>query len=236
MNYNYHSSTMDDVVFNFIYGCALVDAITQKSFDGDKAWIGKEVPEARETVKTYITQVLSGTFEQECDASRAKHEAAFLEAAITLCKQINDKGKALGQKGTFHFGNAQKLINMTVKHVYAHTYSMQAVTGKSMREKFRYCHCPMDQKMLEIVWKAYKNTDRRETLGHGNKYNGKHEAGFCKPWGNEDFALDEHEKPALPMRYLRFQKGITDHIAAQNGDIFPIEYDYLEWKPDFRKQ
>ena len=219
--YNYDKELLEQRVFTFIYGCALRDAILEKSFEGEKAWINK-VTEAIDPVKTYIDQVLRGDFKTALD-----HDMALLVATKDVCDKINCYKDRPTGAGTFHFGNAQKLINMTVKHVYTHAYSINAVGYSTMRENFRFCHCPLDQEMRTKVWDSYgkifDTKERRKTLSTVNE--------FHKPWGNEDFDKDSQTgKEILPSRYMSFQKAIRAIIEKQNGDIFPIEYDFIEWK------
>lgn len=222
--YNYNKVKMDEKVFNFIYGCALRDAILQKSYNGERTWIGSDVPEAQSYVKEYIYRVLRGDFEKDDEIIEKAHDKAFLETAINVCKVINGYTKKPAGAGRFSFGNAQKLINMTVKHVYAHTYSIHTVGYASIRECFRYCHCPMDSVMLSTIWKEYREIfgldKRRVALG----------SDFCMAWGNEDFEIDKAGNAVLPSRYKNFQKAILDIIAKEKGNIFPIEYDYIAWK------
>ena len=89
----------------------------------------------------------------ENDTVRAAHEKLFLETAINVCKSINNYEGKPDTAGNFSFGNAQKLINMTIKHIYLHTYTIDSLGFPSIRERFRYCHCPMDSIMLQDVWK-----------------------------------------------------------------------------------
>jgi hypothetical protein len=80
--------------------------------------------------------------------------------------------------------------------------------------------------MLKKVWQKCEacyggSNQRRKKLGRSDE--------FLKPWGNE--GLQNGEQPNLvefPKRYITFQKAIKDIIGQ--GDIFPIEFDYMEWK------
>lgn len=212
--YTYNKNGMSDLVFNFIYGCALRDAILQKAFEcDDKSWVCK-VQAAKITVKEYIDAVLSGRFKTPAD--KKDHDDLFLATANAVCAAINS-ARPSSCTCTFTFGNAQKLINMTVKHVYAHTYSSPAI-----RECFRNCHCPMDSVMLGNVWKAYKDTfndkKRKTDLISSDS--------FHSAWSKEG---TNHPIADIPERYEKFQKAILDIIAQNKGDIFPIEYDYIFW-------
>ena len=222
--YDYKKEIFEEKSFIFIYGCALRDAVLQKSFVGDKTWINN-VTEAIIPVKAYIDLVLEGKLK-----TIEEHDKAFLDAAKKVCDAINEYKPRPAGAGIFHFGNAQKLLNMTVKHVYTHMYSIHTVKYGSIRENFRFCHCPLDQEMRSNVWKDYGNTigtkERKKALRSFDE--------FHKAWGNEDFGSDQNSENkdtrTLPPRYMSFQKAVRDIIEKQNGDVFPIEYDFIKWK------
>ena len=214
MPYVYNRNEIRAAVFDFIYGCALRDAILQKAFEcEDKKWVRK-VTVAQALVRNYIDCILRGDYASP--ASKSRHDEFFISTANAVCAAINS-AKPSSCACTFTFGNAQKLINMTVKHVYAHTYSCPKT-----RECFRNCHCPMDSIMLEKVWKAYKDTfddKSRKAALISSDY-------FHSAWSNEGITLP---LSLLPNRYERFQNAIVEIIAKNGGDILPIEYDYLVW-------
>ena len=116
--------------------------------------------------------------------------------------------------------NAQKLINIMVKHTYSFCY----FTPK-LRENFRYCHCPLDYIMLNEVWKRYKEnigTEKRKTTLKNTEF-------FCRAWGNEGQEGDiQPEIYEFPERYLKYQTAIREIIGE--GDLYPIEFDYIVWK------
>ena len=218
--YAYQKKILDDFVFNFIYGCALHDAVLQKAFIGDRKWINN-VSEAKQSVKKYVDKIINGDFKNPDNATKSNHDKLFFETAENVCKQINSKKPKNSQIGNFTFGNAQKLINMTIKHVYAHTYSINSTTCNFTRDNFRHCHCPMDSIMLEKVWNEYAQCfspeERKKVLGKN----------FCSAWGCMGFN---------DSRYENFQNAIKAIIPKNNGNIFPIEYDYIIWKNSNKKQ
>lgn len=208
--YHYTESIMNERAFAFIYGCALRDAVLQKAFTGKRAWI-IDVAKARKSVKAYIDRILNGDFPE--DGDKDAHDKLFLETAKAVCQALNSYEKKPDGAGSFSFGNAQKLINMTVKHVYLHTYTISRLATPSFRDRFRHCHCPMDSIMLKKV---------RDLKKDGLS------SGFLKPWGKEDFKGGE----SMPDRYCEFQTAIRDMISTSGGDIFPIEFDFAVWKSD----
>ena len=222
--YAYDEALLNQAVFKFIYGCALRDAVLQKSFVGQKAWIA-EVTEAEMIVKEYIDAILRGDFEGTSGDIADKHNDAFLDTTIKVCYAINNYVNKPKSTDKFTFGNAQKLINMVVKHVYAHSYCLKSLGYGSIRDKFAFCHCPMDTIMLSHVWKEYAKAfgEKRRKQQLVND--------FRKAWGSEDFSLVDGEI-GYPKRYLNFQNALIEIVNHKHGSIFPIEYDYLYWKTD----
>lgn len=76
--YNYNDVKIDEKVFIFIYGCALRDAILQKSYVGKRTWIGSDVPEAQGYVKDYINRVLMGDFRKDDETVKKDHDMTIL--------------------------------------------------------------------------------------------------------------------------------------------------------------
>lgn len=212
-NYLYDKETISNKIFEFIYGCAMRDAVLQKAFIGEKAWV-KDVEESKIILKRYINKVLRNEFENQED-----HDKIFLKTANDICKAINNK-KPDYATDIFSFGNAQKLINITVKHFYSLCYYDQ-----NLRDSFRYCHCPLDLIMLKKIWEMYKETFGNEARRNkliSTKF-------FCQSWGNE--GVQENIQPELfsfPDRYMKFQSAIRDIIG--NDNLYSVEFDYLIWQ------
>lgn len=192
---------MQEEIFEFVYKMAFQDAVQQKAYEGKKKDL-YEIPEARDVVKKYVGYII----EKEHHVTQEEHDRIFRDTALKLCKVIN--------RNDFTFGNAQKLINMTAKYLYIICYADSA-----FRDRFRYCHCPMDRVMLNIVWKKYREkygvNARREKLNEGVT-----EGNFLKSWGKENW-----EDGRIPRRYINFQKAVQE-LA---GELYPIEYDYCNY-------
>ena len=193
---------LSEKIFDFAYGCALPDATLQRAFKGKKSWIAN-VTGAKEAVKEYIDFII-----RTGPKSPIEHDNLFIKTAKTICTLINAQGKTMDfETDIFTFGNAQKLINMTVKHMYAVCY-----VKPELRTHFQFCHCPMDSIMIDKVWKEYykeANTIRSDE--------------FHKSWSQEEFEAEN-----LPERYLAFQNGVRE--LANEKNIFPLEYDFFVWK------
>lgn len=207
MNYTYDPQTMKKIVFDFIYGCAMQDAISQKSFKGKKTWVG-QVEDAKMILNEYLSKVLNNKF-----SLQDEHDKYFLETANSICKVINKSRPQNIETDIFSFGNAQKLINIAVKHIYSFCYHTE-----SLRAGFKFCHCPVDRIMLTKVWDLC-----RDLFDLGTQQE------FFKAWGSE--GIVNNTQPILsefPQRYALYQKAIRFIIG--NGNIFPVEFDYIEWK------
>lgn len=200
-------------VFEFLYGCAMVDAIIQKSFDdNEKKWI-YDVQEAKECVKVYVNKL----FSERAFRDQVEHDRMFLGLAHRICSAINKKK---GRGDDFTFGNAQKLLNMTAKHCFIYTFMDLA-----LRDNFKFCHCPMDGIMLKVVWDNYKRIEKDDDKGRRCVLGTSEE--FHKSWGKEDFEYGE-----VPRRYNRFQKTIREW--AERVGCIPLELDFYLW--DFKKE
>ena len=213
MQYVYNKNELSKKVIDFIYGCSMHDAILQQAFKGKKDWVGK-VEGAKAPLRDYIDRIIANEF-----SSQQKHDDFFLKTANQICKEINDKQPS-SAVDAFSFGNAQKLINIVIKHTYTFCYY-----DPQLRENFRYCHCPLDSIMLGKVWKAYGDAfgskKRKEKL--------KTPQFFRKSWGDEgQEGLRQPRVDKFPERYLSYQEAIRELIG--DGDLYPIEFDYIVWK------
>ena len=219
----YNKESMNSKAFAFIYGYAIRDAILQQAFKGDKKWI-EEISEARNVVREYANRVLNGAFSENSPEVKAAHDACFIKTARDVCDIINQR-RPEGVTESFSFGNAQKLINIVTKHLYAHSYTLNLLNCVDIRSRFRFCHCPMDSIMLKTVWDKYGelfgDRQRRNDLGCSTE--------FRKSWGSEDFDTPDGER-IQPQRYTIYQAAIDRIIAEEDMQVFPMEYDYLVWK------
>lgn len=143
-----------DKIFDFIYRMAMRDATMMKAYGGENKKDLYKISKARDIVRKYADNVIKG-----CCIDPDEHEKAFKETACEVCNVINKEKSKYNIKGTFNFGNAQKLINMTVKYLY-----VGYCENECLRENFKYCHCPMDTIMLERVWEEYENRKVKEKL------------------------------------------------------------------------
>lgn len=207
--------SIQDAIFNFAYHEALNDATLQSAYIGNKASI-ENITEAKKAVKAYIDSIINNNSVKEED---------FYDVAKKVGKELKKKGivtvvDGCNPKSAFCFGNIQKLINMTVKYIFISCYS-----NIDLRSKFINCHCPMDSKMLEKVWKRYKKLPQNEEslLITCKKTRSKSLSGVY--WSQIGFESTE-DKKSIDI-YKNFQKMVKK--LAENENCLPVEYDFNEW-------
>lgn len=196
-----------NVLFHFVYVCAMRDAVLQKAYAGEKKWLWTtETICAENRIKEYIDHILEVGFQDQDE-----HDNEFMNVVLDVCNIINEKIMMDNREGHFSFGNAQKLINIICKYFYVICYRDTA-----LKENFKCCHCPMDSILLDHVWeKIKKQVDIK----------GKE---FRKSWGKEEVKNVDGNNYELPERYRLFQEKIRDLAGEKN--VFPIEYDFLIWE------
>ena len=223
-------------IFRFVYIAAMQDAVRQNAYSGKRNWLwNKSIFEKLyEPLKNHIDSILNGDYDLQQDENVMKeaYDNAFIKLAKDICSFINEEEKKKRDeekneetdpekykyKGTFTFGNAQKLINMTVKYFYITTFNKD----KTEKVKFQYCHCPMDEQMLNIVWK--------NKIKAANSWYAYGKDGFKYSWSNEEFLKDNKGKLSLPKRYSEFQKAVRELVKNDKIATMPIEYDYVNWE------
>ena len=217
------AGTIQEKIFDFVYILSMREAVSQKAFLGKKKWLygfsDLNMLDAKNCVKSYIDRILFG----EPFSSQEEHDDFFLATAIKICDRINKSKDKPSANSDFTFGNAQKLINMAVKHFYIIYYYC-----KNVREKFVYCHCPMDSQMLQKVWEEYKSKKVSKILDGWNKKD------FTASWGKEDFDQDPSGNKIIPKRYSKFQEYIRE--VCKSEGMISIEYDYYMWGEGDMKQ
>lgn len=178
-----------------IIGKAFIDATNQGAFnsliskdDPRKANIGKAKEEAS---KTLFTEILK--------YQEHKSKPDFNDWHQRICERIqecyaNDFSKE------FTYGNAQKVVNMTLKYLYL----LSGVTENcgaeeselkkilvSIRNDSEYLHIPIDSYIIDEIWRESNKEDRRNLPRHQKdsvvkpkyeKDDYKHPSDYIKPW------------------------------------------------------
>lgn len=195
---------LDKNIFGFIFNESMDEAVNQKAYKGKKKQLKNlcDYESLEDELSKIIRNVLNGNYERQ-----EVYDAGFIETTINICNIINQKEG----NNKFTFGNAQKLINMMMKYFYITCYG-----NKAAKDKFKFCHCPMDQQLLKKVWDVRVNLRHKHNIELG-KY-----VDFMKSWGNEDF-----KDCSYPDRYILFQEAVR--VLAQEKGISPLEFDYNVW-------
>lgn len=187
------SNMINKVAFDFIYNEALNDS-TRRT---DAASIKNEILKydtAKDVVYNYAQRVIEGKMPDFYEYEE-KFENELSKAGIT----------------GFTFGNIQKLINMTMKHLYINYYD-------KIRENFECCHAPMDSRMIEIVGKMYRKMTGR--------YLGISECAWS--------TIQRGNSGMNSLKsYAKYQDAI-DSIVKEK--MYRIEFDFYMWCKDPKKK
>lgn len=201
---------IEQKMFGFMYESALRDATLQRAFEGEKKHLSKN-QEAQELVRAFTLDLLNGRIANEVFDKRFKE----------LLQEVENSFKRYLGNEQFTFGNAQKLVNMTIKYVYLTTYQQP-----DRRKYFTKCHCPMDSIIKAKVWKELKNQEplqnaelenRRQELIAKIKMNKKeYDMGWSK-------VLSTNK-----LQYELFQNAVC--FLAELHGLTALEYDYVFWQ------
>lgn len=196
--------TRIDYIFNFVYTMALRDATMRKAYEGEKKPLFTLIP-PKDIVKEYVNNVLDGKLNCRETADE------ITEKAI---RDITDAFSA----ASFTFGNAQKLLNMTMKYLYISAYGDTA-KEQEYRDRFQFCHCPMDGSMIKTIYKNKENSTIKDLLSRGRNGRGLYSD---TAWSRiSDKAPKAHNTLAA---YEDFQNAIR--ALAKNENLIPLEIDY----------
>ena len=186
---------MDKKLFDFVYGCAMGDATMRlayphigKGSSPSKRKLALEYPCAKKSVQEFVDSILNNMYK-----SQEEYDKAF----ETCAKQVEKVLPCLT------FGNIQKLINITLKHIYLVSYH-----NPDILPCFQYCHCPVDGQMLKKIWESRFETDTQPPKPYA--------------WSKEDFSDTS--------KYSSFQIAAREY-AAKHPEFGTnlIELDYSLW-------
>jgi len=146
-----------------------------------------------------------------------------------LCSDLeeNDKG--------FSFGNAQKLVNMTIKNMHI-VYSVinefnpdnkfVSFFKENFLPHYSAFHIPVDDYILEAAWVLESENDKRDSKiikfpikdsACKTKY-GKYNSEKINRWSSWN---DE--------TYYAFQNSLKDFIRKDNPEKSPLDWEYDAW-------
>ncbi len=201
---------LQKTIFDFAYGAALGDATGQKAFEGKKKPL-RHNEKAKDIAREYIDGIIRGITPDFFKITEALEKSFeyYIKNNINYIKYETKDGKQ--PEPVFRFGNAQKLINMLAKNMFLLVYQ-----DESLREKFKQCHCPMDNVMIDTV--------KRELAEKGDE-EAKHLLAEYKK--SEKAAWSRIERGNFEQ-YENFQKCVR--YLASKENLSPIEYDYMMWE------
>ena len=182
-----NNTVINDAIFDFAYEIALNDLYWR---GGDNQGLKDKV-----TKTDAIKNAINGFANSVVDGNANK------ESTLNTIQYISEK-VSIAETNEQHltFGNAQKLVNMTLKYLYMGYY-------RDKRENFRFCHVPMDSIMLSLVLSKMPDGDK------------KNEVRKITSWAKLS-SSDE-------AKYQTFQEAIEELI--QGTKYFPIDFDLLFW-------
>ena len=190
-------------IFEFVYTMALRDATLQKAYEGKKQhFFDNET--AKKTVEDYAQKVLGGQMSTQEIADQETEKAIQ-----QLVKDFSDEG--------FTFGNAQKLLNMTMKYLYISAYGDTA-KEQDYRDRFQFCHCPMDSQMIKYVLRRRTEKEVAAILGENTRalYD---DTRWSKLADKSDVA--PHNSTAAYYDYQRIIRALST-----KEECIPIEFDF----------
>lgn len=191
-------------IFDFVYIMALRDATMRKAYEGNTKHLFRK-DEPKLLVEDYAKKVLAGVFINQKEADDSTYET------------IQNLASGFSEK-EFTFGNAQKLLNMTMKYLYISAYGDTA-KEQDYRDRFQFCHCPMDGSMIKTVYQNKEDNTIRDILSRGRKGRGLYSD---TAWSK--ISADAKNSHNTLAAYEDFQMAIRS--LAKRKKRIPLEIDY----------
>ena len=225
-----------DNIFDFIIEMAFNDTTMRNAFPNPfKEKSGEAQKDERDAfnslkdeLKESIKQPIKDFFYKLLSEEDLKDNDIFvweciknvLEKADEVCNKHKWQAKIKGEKKLqFTFGHAQKVVNMSAKYLFISCYA-----EPNLRDRFQFCHCPMDKYMIKGVLDGREKSE--SVLTNSTAW-----SGLKLKKTNKKDDIEEFIKKAVPDEYIQFQ-GIVDELR---GEYIPLEYDYIYW-PTFAEK
>ena len=212
---------MNDKLFEFVYRNAMHDATLEQAYDGKKdILISDRTNDVRTILKEHINKIIDGDYiNKDEDSGKVKYDDDFYKLTELICNKISKQIP----NNDFTFGNAQKLINITVKHFYLLAYK-----DPNIKQNFKFCHCPMDRIMIAKVARYYRQAIKDKNADKSNiqfKIKGKEVAAWSSiSWGSIKYTEpSESVKYGIDI-YKKYQTMVR--FLSHEEKIIPVEYDY----------
>ncbi len=245
--------TIYDKIFEFAYGCAMSDAVQRNAYphyyhwetdDGKRKRVADPYTEKNKLVKAYpatlekMRAFTDGVLGSYSFSDKAEYDQLFIRTAREIRQLMVKNGIP-----EFTFGNVQKLMNMTLKHMYTCLY-----INPDLQDRFCYCHCPIDSQIasrliqIELQYtgeedeRFHKDTKKLKSKKSLHEIADPARRDLCtfifgistsspgRAWSN----LDSEEDI---QAYLAIQDHIRAIISQNPGQYgaHPLEFDYFEW-------
>ena len=226
-----------DTILKCIVEKAYNDATMQGAFNALLS--DKSMKDMAKDVKAYVIDMLLDKLtDDRIKSADIKNQAGYDTWHKGICKAIMDKyeKKKIGDD-LFSYGNAQKILNMTMKYLYM-LYKIEKgggiteITPSVLSEMFegkknisKFLHVPIDSYIIDAVWKDTKiglplkektksNGENKKADRENKKY--KRPSDYVLGWSKWD-----------KDTYTGVQDGLREHIEKQG--ICPIEWEEERW-------
>ncbi len=208
-------------IIDSIVSKAYFDATQQGAFNtllSDEG-LKKSADAAKKSVRDSIVEKLS-VFKAHKDIKSYDdwHESICTDV-LKKYKDIND-----GQE-RFTYGNAQKILNMTMKYLYmlANIYGDEC-QNQELRELFSeikkaeaYLHVPIDSYIIDAIWDdtAIELPIRKESTAKRDKFYAR-PSEYVEGWSTWN-----------DTTYLDVQNGLREHLGSEADS--PIVWEEKQW-------
>lgn len=154
----------------------------------------------REPLKT-VAEELQEYFKEN---KEEENKETFNKKHTEWCERlIKDYSSYLDEKLTY--GQAQKIINMAFKYLYCIFDAKEKLEEK--KERFKYCHMPLDKFSLEWVKRYFKK-------------------GSVKSWSH----MEKEDLENKEYGYNTYLKNIEEYCEQKyDGQISPLQLDFIVW-------
>lgn len=219
--FGFVSNDSRDKILEQIISKAYGDATMFKAFNMqiDKGWKDQAISVKRDAMDL-IKRSLD-CFEKLDILS----ESVFDEWHNSVCGELKEIYKNFKREGieSFSYGNAQKLVNMTMKYLYviSKVFQGKCVEIKELLvavEKARcFLHVPIDNKIIDAIWRETNiNLPIKENVHPNRRKNYIIPSEYVVGWSKW-----------IDTQYLEIQKELRNFILESDG--IPIEWEEVHW-------
>ncbi len=168
-----------------------------------------EVADRKEEMFKRITNSIMECLSRYCTDQKA-FDTWHKETCLWLAAEL----ESLCNKGiTVKPGKAQKLINMSLKHIFCFDSAEEA----ALNGTFQFCHVPVDQYLLSWYY--------REVKGHDKVSDDKLKWGY--------FEYEDYYNIQVEIRkYLADTKRNKDYIDSRGKPLTPFESEFYIWNEE----